>query len=37
VGRGEAEIFKICGVQSFEIDSESLVGENGVMGSGERS
>jgi hypothetical protein len=28
----EAEILKICGFQSFEDDSESLVGENGVMG-----
>jgi hypothetical protein len=33
---GEAEIFKICGFQSFGDDGESLVGENGVMGSCER-
>jgi hypothetical protein len=37
VETGEAEIFKICGFQSFEDDSESLVGENDVMGSCERS
>jgi hypothetical protein len=34
---GEAEIFKIGGFQSFEDDSESLAGENGIMGSCERS
>jgi hypothetical protein len=33
VWTGEAEIFKICGFQSFEDESENLVGENGVMGS----
>jgi hypothetical protein len=29
VWTGEAEIFKMCGFQSFEDESESLVAENG--------
>jgi hypothetical protein len=37
VWTGEAEIFTICGFQSFEDDSQRLVAENGVMENCERS